>query len=121
MRSSSQAFAAALTIAGALAATTCARPETDIVSTSTEDTGSYRVVVARDGDAANARVCISNRANADVVIERVLRQLYSRGYRTIAIEMSDRREAITRLVWRGGARQQEQLAGAPPLEICGAR
>jgi hypothetical protein len=121
MRCTPQTVAAALAVAVSLATTTCARPETDIVSTSTEDTGGYRIVGARDGDTFNARLCVSNRAKADVVTARLLRQLYSRGYRTIAIEVYDRHGAIARLVWRGGSRRQEQLAGAAPPEICGAR
>jgi hypothetical protein len=97
----------------------CARPETDVVSTSTEDVGSYNVTAARDGDVLRASVCVADRSRAGLVADRVMRQLYSRGIRTIALDVYAERGGVARLTLTPGGRTSAPLGGKAPTGLCG--
>jgi len=112
----------ALLASAALWAGACGRPETDIVSTSTEDVGDYDVVgAARGREGPRPTVCVADPAHADAIADRVLRQLYSRGLSAVSLDVYSEDRAVTRVVLTQGVRRTEPLVGTPPSGACAAR
>ncbi|HZT75818.1 MAG TPA: hypothetical protein VFA27_04115 [Vicinamibacterales bacterium] len=80
-----------LLICGALVMMTSACsnvwPYTDIVSITTEDVGDYNVALSASGDTVTATVCVVYPSHADEIKSRIVRQLYTKGYRTVHVNV----------------------------------
>jgi hypothetical protein len=92
-------------------------PMTDIVATSSEETGPYDVRVATVSDGAlTADVCIQNPLHSDEVANRLVRQLVYQGYRSITLNLASRSGPIGRFVWSGTGERREP--GGPAANPC---
>jgi hypothetical protein len=114
-------FHAASRTAAALllvAATGCGPRDSDILSLTTEDVGDYTVSASHEGDALHATVCVDSPSHAATIADRVVRQLYNHGLRSIVLDMYGTGGAIARLEWSGAGMRTEGLASDPSANPC---
>jgi hypothetical protein len=101
----------------------CSPPPTDIVATTTEDTGAWDVTDARvNGDTLTATVCMGRPGSAAVISDHLLEQLRSKNYKRIELSMFGQGEqhgaAAQRVSWTPTQRKQMQPMGDASANPC---
>lgn len=82
-----------------LLAFACRRPFTDIVATTTEDVGNYRLSSTVVDNALVGRVCIEDPAHAEEIARRLVEQLKNQNYRQMTFDLYAADRAIREYVW----------------------
>jgi hypothetical protein len=93
-----------------LVAAACSFPTNDIVSTTTEDVGPYKVISAAADDSLTARVCVASPNHADQVVQKIVQQLKSHEYAMVTLDVYAARGPIARYVWTGQGERRQGLS-----------
>jgi len=105
--------------AALLTASACTPPQTDIVATTTEDVGDYRLIQTVEGRRLLGRVCVANPTHADEIARRIVQQVASMHYEQVQLELYAQSAPLRLYVWtpngeREGSIENSRNACAEP-------